>query len=172
MGTQLVTPPTMYVWEKRTPLDLKYIQSVLGMTKAPTLDELQRSGFNPRLGTHTIYTDEFIIYATNKDAECTEWATPIIKERLQKLELPLPNHELRFLLRCPNNEYVKINPEKIMDLAALVEMTTRSDVLLVPGTDIEGKVSPPLYVSVDIVQKVCAVALAKLYQDKIFCSVP
>jgi len=133
---QVFDSATMYIWEKKTPVDLNFIQHCLHKTRAPSVSEM-----SDMYGK--MFTDPYSVYHRTKEKAGSfhslpqdEFSTPMLEERLKAFGLELPNKELRFLPRA-HNQYEPFNPDKIIELAVVLADTTASDILVVGGTDIE-----------------------------------
>jgi hypothetical protein len=159
---------TLYVWEKETPFDVGNVLFVLGGQQPPTEKELRARNV---YGSPMYCTPSMRFYhatrqrheqETKEAQHCPEtrtfkriigahrgFSTAILTERLIKLGLALPDHELIFLPRGVGT-HDNLDLAKIAGAAAYVEMVTRAEVLAVPGTSIE---QDQLYASNRIAQR-------------------
>jgi len=143
----------MYLWDtNRAPLNLAAIKSFLGLSIAPTLEEFSVNGICGRLGRTTFYTDDFIGSASNEStAKYDKWLTPAFSYRIRELSLSFPTHELGFSPRTGEFNQPKI--EKLTSLAKYLENDS-TQILLVPGTDMESIVLPRMYASEELLKRI------------------
>ncbi|MBS3079064.1 hypothetical protein J4218_03010 [Candidatus Pacearchaeota archaeon] len=161
---------TIYVWENGASIDISNMLSVLGGRLAPTMRELEiKMLIQPCVPLHI--TRDFKIYQVTgqmneknqrlkttlsnslayiADHRSPGFSTVLLEERLAKLGLVLPDHELRFLPRTEQGAMP--NYEKVSQVAAYLELRGQPslEVLAVPGTNIEDE---QLYASREIARK-------------------
>ena len=157
---------TIYVWENQSNFNTDYLLWVLGgrklsydETKSPEILKMfNRDSPKPR----TYLTKEYVINQYGKHCKKTQkgnqYSTPMLEQRMKKLSLEMPEHELRISPRT-TNRYQTINLTKIAAIAHhLIETMNAKHTLAVKGTDIENTV---LYASKEIQNKVTQSILKK-----------
>lgn len=154
---------TVYVWGgHHSNFDMDYVLWALKGREAPTEEELtiMMLGKDYTKPFHPVYyTKEFIIHQRGKSSVKSRFpkgdqalfSTVLLEERLEKLGLSLPEHELTFIPR-KSKGYEGVDLAKVGGLAFhLMESLNARNVLAVNGTDIENSV---LYASPEIEEKV------------------
>jgi hypothetical protein len=147
---------TMYVWDKNASFSIKFFQDLLGGEKTVTDDEFKAHRMYPMFFTEDfrIYTEQSLSPGQIGSGECRPlYSTPIIDERFAAYDLPVPEHEIRFLPRHNALLLPGVSLEKLTVVAEHFAFHTRKDTLLVPGHDVEDN---PLYASPNIADKMAS----------------
>jgi len=158
MDLQACQSATIYVWETTTPFDIQQALHAFGEIQSPTPQELAMSYRYPCPKYHTV---SGTIYHTTKQMHqkptpaplnpslidriasriptenLSGFRTPLIEERLEELQLTLPDHELTITPRLDDiNKGRHLNLTTIAAFAINIELQ-HANVLAVPGASIE-----------------------------------
>jgi len=137
------TTATIYGWDfEGKPFDVDYLVGILGGRKSATEKEiLKQSALRTHSETMPLfhYTDDLVIYQRGI-VSGSSYSTPRLAERMGEVGLELPEHELIFANRTPN-DITGIDLVKIAGIGChLIQGMRAKDVLAVRGTDIENGV--------------------------------